>query len=49
MGVRRGVNEHLRRLEIGTKNQKFPEKLKSEAQFRLTIDLILALAVYLPV
>jgi len=43
-----GQNGHFPRLEIETKNENFPEKLKSAAQFR-SIDLILAMAVYVPV
>jgi len=35
-------------LEIGTKNQKFLEKLKSAVYFRV-INLILAMTVYLPI
>ena len=44
-----GQNGHLPPpLKNGTKNQKFLDNLKSDAQFRL-IDLIPALTVYLPV
>jgi len=49
MGVRReDKTAFAPPLKNGTKNQKFLENLKSEAQFRL-IDLIPALTVYLPV
>jgi len=44
----RGQNGQFPSLEIGTKNQNFPENLTSAAQFRL-IDLILATTVYFPV
>jgi len=50
MGVRREDKTGIcpPPLKNGTKNQKFLDNLKSEAQFRL-IDLIPALTVYLPV
>jgi len=43
-----GKNGHSLPLEIETKNENFLEKLKSAAQFQ-SIDLILAMAAYLPV
>jgi len=48
MGVRRGGKTGIFPPEIETKNEKFLEKLKAATQFR-SIDLILAMAVYLPV
>jgi len=48
MDVRRGGTGICPSLEIGTKNQKFLERLKLAAKFRL-IHLIVAMTVYLPV
>ena len=48
MGVRTGDKSGISPLEIGTKNQKFLENLKSAAEFRL-IHLILAMPVYLKI
>ena len=50
IGVHRGVKRVFAppTLEIGTKNQKMLENLKSTSRFRL-IDLLLATTQYLPV
>ena len=48
MGVRRGAKRAFSALEIETKNEECLEKLESAAQFR-SLDLMLAIAVYLPV